>query len=450
MATTSIAARLLDQIRKFAAARDGNIAITFGMLSLPLVVAMGGAIDYSRANAARADFQAALDATGLMVSKTAGSMTSDAQLQTAAQAYFASVFHNPAGYTYTVQAVRDPPGGTTVTLSGTTSVNTEFLQIIGLRKFDVTSNTTIKWGSSRLRVALVVDVSGSMNSVNKLTTLKTAAKNLVTQLQGLSTTNGDAYLSIIPFNKEVNAGKSNYTQSWVRWDIWEETHGTCSNTSKTTKSSCTGASATWTAANHNTWNGCVTDRDQDYDTTSTTPSTSLSGTLFPADEYGISIGGLFFNYCPDEVMGLSYDWAALKSKLESLQAPILGTTNQAIGLQWGFQSLTSAPFTIPAKDANYQYNQVIILMSDGLNTQSRYSSTQSVIDAREQITCNNVKAAGILVYTIQVNTGGDPTSTLLQNCASSPSKFFLLTSADQLISAFDTIGVQLTSLRLAQ
>ena len=35
-------------------------------------------------------------------------------------------------------------------------------------------------------------------------------------------------------------------------------------------------------------------------------------------------------------------------------------------------------------------------------------------------TCANIKAAGITIYTIQVNTGGDPTSTLLQNCASRP------------------------------
>jgi Flp pilus assembly protein TadG len=35
----------------------------------------------------------------------------------------------------------------------------------------------------------------------------------------------------------------------------------------------------------------------------------------------------------------------------------------------------------------------------------------------------------VLDITIQVNTGGDPTSTLLQNCASSLDKFYLLTSA---------------------
>lgn len=65
-------------------------------------------------------------------------------------------------------------------------------------------------------------------------------------------------------------------------------------------------------------------------------------------------------------------------------------------------------------------------------------------------TCDNVKAAKIDLYTIQVNTGGDPTSTLLQNCASDPAKSYLLTSADQITATFNTIGTNLTKLRVAQ
>ena len=64
------------------------------------------------------------------------------------------------------------------------------------------------------------------------------------------------------------------------------------------------------------------------------------------------------------------------------------------------------------------------------------------------ITCTNIKAAGITLYTVQVNTGSDPTSTLLQNCATDSSKFFLLTSADQMIATFNQIGTALSSLRL--
>jgi len=62
---------------------------------------------------------------------------------------------------------------------------------------------------------------------------------------------------------------------------------------------------------------------------------------------------------------------------------------------------------------------------DGLNTHDRWYTDGRSID----------NAAGITLYTIQVNTGGDPTLTLLQNCAGSPGKYpdtnkvFLLTSA---------------------
>jgi hypothetical protein len=66
------------------------------------------------------------------------------------------------------------------------------------------------------------------------------------------------------------------------------------------------------------------------------------------------------------------------------------------------------------------------------------------------MTCNNIKAAGIILYTVQVNTGGDPTSTLLQNCASDPSKFFLLTSSTEIVTTFNQIGTNLSNLFIAK
>ena len=96
------------------------------------------------------------------------------------------------------------------------------------------------------------------------------------------------------------------------------------------------------------------------------------------------------------------------------------------------------------------YNEIIILMTDGMNTQNRWYTDQSQIDARQKMTCDNVKAAGITLYTVQVNTTGDPTSTLLQGCASTVDKFYLLTSANQLVTAFAKIGTELSKLRIAK
>ena len=51
------------------------------------------------------------------------------------------------------------------------------------------------------------------------------------------------------------------------------------------------------------------------------------------------------------------------------------------------------PFTVPAMDPNYQYKQVIILLTDGLNTQDRWYTSAISIDNRQKMTCDNIKAA---------------------------------------------------------
>jgi len=146
-----------------------------------------------------------------------------------------------------------------------------------------------------------------------------------------------------------------------------------------------------------------------------------------------------------------------------------GGTNQAIGLSVGLQTLITgnSMYNVPAEDPNWTYNRVIILLSDGLNTEDRWpdygdgsSQNGTKIDDRQAALCTNIK--GLLdsktgkpmytIYTIQVNTHSpaDATSTVLQNCASSPDKFFMLTSSTAIVSAFNTIGTQLSQLRVSK
>ena len=49
-----------------------------------------------------------------------------------------------------------------------------------------------------------------------------------------------------------------------------------------------------------------------------------------------------------------------------------------------------------------------------------------------------------------INTGGDPTQSVLLNCASSADKFIEIKKASQVLSAFNSIGTALTNLRIAQ
>ena len=93
--------------------------------------------------------------------------------------------------------------------------------MLGFDQIAIGAQSTSTWGNTRLRVALVLDNTGSMASSNKMTALKTASQNLLTQLKDAATTADDVYVSIVPFNKDVNVGASNYDQSWLRWDLWD-------------------------------------------------------------------------------------------------------------------------------------------------------------------------------------------------------------------------------------
>jgi Flp pilus assembly protein TadG len=426
-------------IRHFLRDTRGAIAPLLALTLLPLTAAVGVAVDFSRINAARTTMQTALDSTALMLSKNAATQTSS-ELQTSANTYFNALLTSKNLTQPTVAATYTTVPGSKIVLNATATVKTDIMNIFGYDQVTIKATSTSEWGNTRLRVALVLDNTGSMSSDGKMDALKTASQNLLTQLKKAASDPEDVYVSIVPFNKDVNLNAANYAESWLRWDLWEAENGSCSGYSSwkkpKTQSSCLANGGTWTPNDHSTWNGCVTDRDQNFDTTNDAP---LAGaTLYPAEQY---------SSCPESTMGLSNDWTLLDAKITAMQPK--GNTNQAIGLQLGWQTLTQSPYTVPAEDPNYNYSKVIILLTDGLNTENRWYSSSSLIDAREQTTCDNIKAAGITVYAVQVNTGGDPTSTLLQSCASNSSKFFLLTTANELIATFDQIGTALTNLRLA-
>ena len=453
--------KLRRALRAFGAERSGNVAITFAIATLPVIGGVGAAVDYSHANSVKVALQAALDSTALMLSKEATSDTS-AQLQTNAVKYFNAMFTKPEATNLSLTATYTTTGGSAVVVNGQVNVPTVFMGIMGYRNITVSGSSTAKWGSQRLRVALVLDNTGSMADDGKMTALKSATKSLLAQLKAAAGTNGDVYVSIIPFSKDVNVGTNVYNGTWIDWDDWEAANGswqyvqTCTGTSRRGRSRCSGSNQ-WVAAAHSTWNGCVTDRDQSYDqnVTAANPAdadlpSGQASTLFPAEQY---------SNCPAAMMGLSYDWTSMNNIVDSMYPN--GSTNQPIGLVWGWQSLVGGgPLTAPAKDPNYTYQQIIILLSDGLNTQDRWygngSLVSTAVDNRMYNsgngtgTCANIKAAGITIYTIQVNTGGDPTSTLLQNCASDSSKFWMLTSASGIASAFNQIGTNLTQLRVAK
>jgi hypothetical protein len=465
------------------------------------------------------------------------STLSQAELQDKSNAYFRALINHPEATIDPIQATYSASNATQLVLTASGRVDltlSNVFRLIGLNftQLNVGTSSTIKWGTDRLRVALVLDTTGSMASAGKIDALKTATKNLLDQLRAASQTDGDVLVSIIPFSKDVNVGSSgNGTASWLQFDdttdnSWDGANGTCnksgatprsvclaqnscslsgytspgsctsagtcSNPGQTSQNSCTSQNActksrysdqndcedhrgtwgrgTWTAGawvppvwtpdDHSTWNGCITDRGNatdpgtraGNDQTVTTPTAGDATTLFYPEQYGS---------CSPQMKGLSSEWDSMKTLVDSLYAA--GTTNQPIGLVWGWQSLVGGgPLTMPAKSTTYTYKETIILLSDGMNTQNRWngdgSHTSTEVDSRMYIssgagTCDNIKTNGhVTIYTIQVNTAtgsrADPESAVLRNCAST-GKFKMITVASEIGTVFTQIGKELSQLRVA-
>jgi Flp pilus assembly protein TadG len=246
--------------------REGRQRRNHFRASLPIIGFVGAAIDYSRANSVKAAMQTALDATALMLAKEAATDTED-QLKANAKKYFKALFTREEAKDVDVQVTYSTTGGSHVDIKATAALEAQFIRVLGYDTFHVGASSTAKWGLTRLRVALVLDNTGSMSSDGKMTALKTATKTLIDQLHGAVATSGDIYVSIIPFAQDVNLGNSNFAADWIYWGTapgdnninnpgapiqdettsddtsWNATRGTCSSGSWSTRSDCFKTSA---------------------------------------------------------------------------------------------------------------------------------------------------------------------------------------------------------------
>ena len=82
-------AALADRVRRFRRSESGNVAMMFALASVPLIVSVGGLLDYTRSTMARSAMQDALDATSLALARQPNVATmSDDAMKTFATNYF--------------------------------------------------------------------------------------------------------------------------------------------------------------------------------------------------------------------------------------------------------------------------------------------------------------------------------------------------------------------------
>ncbi len=210
----------------------GSYAIGTALLLVPMLGAVGVAVDYSNLTREKYAVMNALDAAGIATGRRSAQGASDAELLQFAQDFFEANLGPvaPRDVTLTVTLPGSDAGGGMVTLGAKLNYAPMFLQLLQPFTASDLSNISLQMESQiRLKntseVALVLDNSGSMRrngsgtSTQRMDLLKQAATYLVNELaaSGANMKNvvKPVQFSVVPFSATVNVGTDKDQASWM-------------------------------------------------------------------------------------------------------------------------------------------------------------------------------------------------------------------------------------------
>jgi len=517
----------------------GAIAVQFALLALPLMVLVFALVDLGRISLQRRQMQDALDAATLMAARSTA--TTDAGLEAVGDpAFLAEV----AGLNLNLAASNSTfklSGTNTVVGTATGTLTPIIANLWTNADFTVSARSEVVRSTSKLEVALVLDNTGSMGdslgSGTKIEALKSAAQSLVTTLASANGATTDSVkISVVPFASSVNIGStyqaSGQTAGWLTGTMPPAYGNDVFATSQDRFSLLTNLGLSW--------GGCVESRPDPYDVTDTAPTSGAGASLFvpyfapdePDDNYvpwyysldndwiyndktsstdWFTRQGNVSKYASNNKTNLSTKAKSnsttegpnsgcgtasllrltdvtnstglntVKTKLTQMVAS--GSTNVAVGMMWGWHTLSpNAPFSDGKPYGTTGVKKIIVLLTDGDNNYASYNNPngsvytsygyiwqgrlknssgvtlgtsssgndrQYAIDSRQKLACANAKAKGVIIYSIGVGVSTH-SKGVLQACATDTDYYYDVTDSSQLTAVFTAIANAIGNLRISK
>jgi Flp pilus assembly protein TadG len=384
-------------LRRLISRREGNISIMFGLAAIPLIVSVGMGIDISRAYSVRTRLNAALDDAGLALGASPKLCPAPAPCYTQAQldqrlrTYVIANF--PAGKvgsigtpSFTISA-----NGLQYTITGTASVNTTLMRIIGINTLSVAATSVISKGVG-LELAMALDNTGSMLSNNNIATLRTASQQLIDDLFAKTTSTSQLKISIVPYVTAVNLPQTLATQAGILATAAPFAYDT-------------------TQTDDTKWKGCVMEPQYPADMAEGTTqwpaaylwdiydpavndttvwphkSTAASDNVTKKPDGTSNVHTTFSNAgglgdcnmnaavnkdCPTQIVPLTNDQAALDAAVQAMQGWCQSGTMINVGMAWAWRTISpnsvfnNAAFTtVPQPYGAPGWIKAVILMTDG-------------------------------------------------------------------------------------
>lgn len=193
----------------FRADMRANIALIFALALIPIIGAIGAALDYSRWADARSTVQAMVDATAM---QAVGRSRDRAALDAAEEALLArlqEVAHAPV--IRELQVMRENPVEETQTLVAVTvdgGVPTTFMRFFGFAELPLHAEARTRGELRSFEISLVLDVTGSMRFRGRLEALQDAAHSLIDTILPEGEASGErVLLNVVPYVTAVNIGR---------------------------------------------------------------------------------------------------------------------------------------------------------------------------------------------------------------------------------------------------
>lgn len=477
-------------LRRLLARRDGNVAVIFGLLLVPLLGAVGLALDALRAYQIEDELQQALDAAGL----AAGRVTDDGNLAAEAQQVFDANFASARGYAGIgpLSIAIDEEEGS-IALAATATLPTVFMRLLGREQTAVRARSVINREIRQMELVLVMDNTGSMWGAPIADEIA-GAKMLIENVYGNAETHDNLLVGLVPYTATVNIGPDR--KDWLK------------------AGDVVFAASNAFVLNGQTWKGCVMSRAAPHDHSDDPPSLQpFQSFLYPAEVDNIyppvkakvtdrnDGTGPNLGCGSPPILPLTAEKSKVLAEIDKMGAWHRGGTTSNLGLAWGWRVLSprwrglwggSTPADRPLDYRSAHSDKVIVLLTDGNNEFYDYdqeeivngkgrskgtpqvhpdgprgsdftaygrlfdlgvatiSAGNALLDNRMASLCTDIKKEGIIIYAITYGASPDKaTKKMFQTCATSPDYYFHAPDGPTMKAIFKRVGRQLGNLRIA-
>lgn len=415
--------RIAEAVRSWLRARGGGVAIVLAVSTPVLIMLVGLAIDYARAENARAKLQHAADMASLALARFDDSYNDPTDAATR------FIKANLKDHDLDLDALQVKATVTATQNSKSAKIDVSaspelyFANFFSRDAFDVDVFSTSTEEYQHLEISMVLDVSGSMATGDKIGKLRDAATDFLNIMLKSPIDEQFTTISIVPYASDVNVGPA---------------------FSKFVK-----------AGERSGWNGCVdlgktplTGQVLSLGASSATPDIWGPGSICPQ-------GGRVATFRQNSLTALTGHVAGLTAG---------GRTSTDMATQWGLSALQPewrphlpGPDTSAPRDYDADVAKTLIIMTDGaINQPYRMISGMALplydtnfAIGRLRTLCQTAKDEGVHVYTIGFEVGTPWMLDLLKECSSGEGYYFEPVGT-QISDVFKAIAFRLSPLRLTQ